>query len=723
MLGLLIGIFFCMGPVLAETEEASQSVDVLPEILVQEEALGSTAEIDKSSVIPTLKLPKKRLEQRKVPSLSEAISGESGVESQTSCATCGSKRITVNGLRGEHTTILIDGVPLHSAVSSFYGVDAVPLSGVESIEISRGSGASLIAPEAIGGVLNIITESPLKNEVDLQMSSGTAQNWLLSGAVTETQLMKNSRLFVSGEWNRQGYWDSRGNGVWDVDKNGVSDAPFFSNAGLLAKLIIDVSPRDTVEFRYGWQNVSILGGTTDGTTPTSYLAIVSPPKFENNNVQSKFLDDQIKIADTIGLKRQEAVGRWRRRLGEASQVQVTSSAAWQNQDSIYFHGYDYKNKDRLLFQEVRVATPVSSDHVFTFGGDARWEEMSSSSKKLYELRAIPPDDFQFKNVALFLQDTWSPTLNHEFNVAARFDYLDIAWPLQKTGERRVEKMLASPRMFWKWNQTNDWTARVSYGRGYRAPLSFFESQHGLSENGFTIGLTEIETAHSVGLSETYSNGPWEWNASVYGTYLNNLAYAKEPDNFFEPAQFQNLKESVGIVSSGVSGTYRAGSWSLELGIEDFRLPAIYKKLLPVAAVEQRARARAEKRFGDVWDVSLTAQVVGPRNLSDFGYDHHYINFEGVDTGLGAVDTVKDLKNQRAPLFATIDLGTTYRPSRLWEIGFTVQNITDFTQTGWGDSPLTWNQHGADPTHFHLDNLHVWGPLRGRIFMLSLKASL
>ncbi|NDG26389.1 MAG: Plug domain-containing protein, partial [Proteobacteria bacterium] len=80
--------------------------------------------MDKSAVIPTLRLPKERIEQKNAPTLSEAVAGESGVDAQTSCATCGSKRVTVNGLRGEHTTILVDGVPLHSAVSSFYGVDA-----------------------------------------------------------------------------------------------------------------------------------------------------------------------------------------------------------------------------------------------------------------------------------------------------------------------------------------------------------------------------------------------------------------------------------------------------------------------------------------------------------------------------------------------------------------------------------------------------------------------
>jgi len=717
---VFVGIF---GIVLSSCLMAEETVGQLPEIIVQEEKSDSSSQLDKASAIPTFKLPKKRLQQKQVPNLSEALSGESGVDSQTSCASCGSKRITVNGLRGEHTTILVDGVPLHSAVSSFYGVDAVPLSGVNSIEISRGSGASLIAPEAIGGVINIITEVPVKNQAELGITSGTAQNWLLSGSVSDVSSVPRTRLFISGQWNRQGYWDSQGTGVWDVDKNGVSDAPFFSNSGILSKAYIDLGSRDSLEVRYGWQKVGVLGGSVDGTQPQTFLDQVSPPQFDQNNVEKLYLDDPLKIADTISLERQELVGRWKHRLGKISQLQATSSAAWQNQDSLYFHGYDYRNKDFLAFQEVKVTTPLSFDHILTVSLDGRLENMESFSKKLYDIKGLPSDRFNFQNAALAAQDTWALTPFQELNVAARLDYLKVEWPSQSRVGTQVEKVLISPRAFWKWDQSSSWTARLSYGRGYRAPLSFFESQHGLSENGFKLGLTEIETAHSVGASETYSKGPWEFNANVFATELQHLAYASDPVDNFSPAEFKNLERKVGILSSGVSGGYREGAWAFELGLEDFRFPAEYKRLLPVAAVEQRAKIRAERKLGKEVDLFLSAQIIGPRNLSQYGYDHHYVDYESVPSELGDIDQVKNLKNQKAPLFATLDLGANYRPAKNWELSFSVSNLTNFTQTGWGDSPLTWNQHGSDPTHFHLDNLHVWGPLRGRIFLFSLRASL
>lgn len=38
----------------------------------------------------------------------------------------------------------------------FYGMDAIGTADIESIEVARGSGMSLTAPEAIGGTINII---------------------------------------------------------------------------------------------------------------------------------------------------------------------------------------------------------------------------------------------------------------------------------------------------------------------------------------------------------------------------------------------------------------------------------------------------------------------------------------------------------------------------------------------------------------------------------------
>lgn len=66
---------------------------------------------------------------------------------------CGVKRIMLNGMKGEQTTILVDGLPVHTMISGYYAVDAIPTTGVERIEVARGAGASLIAPKPLAALL------------------------------------------------------------------------------------------------------------------------------------------------------------------------------------------------------------------------------------------------------------------------------------------------------------------------------------------------------------------------------------------------------------------------------------------------------------------------------------------------------------------------------------------------------------------------------------------
>ena len=44
------------------------------------------------------------------------------------------------------------------------GLDSVSLGGIERIDISRGAGTSLIAPEALAGSVNIVTRRPIRDE-------------------------------------------------------------------------------------------------------------------------------------------------------------------------------------------------------------------------------------------------------------------------------------------------------------------------------------------------------------------------------------------------------------------------------------------------------------------------------------------------------------------------------------------------------------------------------
>lgn len=104
--------------------------------------------------------------------LNEAIDKRPGVAVQVECSICNARFISLNNLPGRYTTLLIDGVPLFSAVSQAYGLDSVGLRGLERIDLMRGAGASGLFPDALAGVVNLVTRRPIKDEALLEAAIG-----------------------------------------------------------------------------------------------------------------------------------------------------------------------------------------------------------------------------------------------------------------------------------------------------------------------------------------------------------------------------------------------------------------------------------------------------------------------------------------------------------------------------------------------------------------------
>jgi outer membrane cobalamin receptor len=195
----------------------------------------------KDLVEKTEVIDKKEMERTQSSTLADAIGREAGVNVATGCSICGLKRVQINGLKGEHSTILADGIPFNSTVSGFYGMDAVGTSDIESIEIARGAGTSLTAPEAIGGTINIIPRKPRKNGVEVDLSMGTlgTKNYSFLGETVSTD--KKKGILVSASYYNQDQVDN--------DNNGVSESTSLENQNLSFMLTHEFSPYDSIELK------------------------------------------------------------------------------------------------------------------------------------------------------------------------------------------------------------------------------------------------------------------------------------------------------------------------------------------------------------------------------------------------------------------------------------------------------------------------------------------
>ena len=72
----------------------------------------------------------------------------------------GGEGIQVQGLDSQYTLILIDGVPLVGRSAGTLDITRIAVGNIKQIEIVKGASSSLYGSEALGGVINIITERP-----------------------------------------------------------------------------------------------------------------------------------------------------------------------------------------------------------------------------------------------------------------------------------------------------------------------------------------------------------------------------------------------------------------------------------------------------------------------------------------------------------------------------------------------------------------------------------
>jgi outer membrane receptor for ferrienterochelin and colicin len=647
----------------------------------------------KDTINKTEVINDKKIERKQAKTLTEAVQNEPGIDAATGCSICGMKRIQINGLRGEYTTVLVDDVPMHSTVSSYYGMDALTTAGIARVEIARGAGASLLAPGAMGGVINIVTQKATENGLFLDVAAGSQTYRTLSLVGNSVGNGGKRRTTVSAQHNTQGQWDA--------DGNGVNESPRLGNYTLGLRVSNDFGAHDNGDLRLGFQRSDVFGGPiSDGV----FQSVLTPgaASFEGNDVRRKYTGAPKDVLEAVTSQRLEGTGRWTRRFGESANATFTASAVKQTQDSFY-EGDDYSNNDETLYGDLRVNTNLDESFLLTSGLDARQEKMRSSSYAYYIATPREKDDFDFLSLGGYLQGSWNPSPSFETAAAVRLDKLIVNWRGQVATGNEVDQFVLVPRLHLRWHMNPLWVSRLSIGQGYRAPLTFFESEHGILTDGYDILVQKIERSTSAVYSLSFDNDRTTATASLAWTGIQDLAYVDNHTGGRPALKTDTGKHDV-FTLDGVFGFQLTKELTLGASYEHFFYNPAYKALLPFAAVEDRARLLLDVESGS-FDFNLTATWIGGRNLLPYRYEDRY-NIDG------------DLSSQKltvAPAFVTMDTKLSYHWDKAIQIYAGVKNLTGYTQAQTENA--LFYQGGE------LNVTHLWGPLRGREFYIGLSAKL
>lgn len=148
------------------------------------------------------------IEAQKAPTLKEVLQNQANIRINNDPAL--GSGVSINGLGGQNVKILIDGVPMIGRENGNINVSHIVMSEVEQIEIIEGPMSAIYGTDALAGVINIITKSNPKEDLNIGFDSyyenaGTA-NGLLRG---NYRYGKNSFIFSGGRnffsgWSPEG---------------------------------------------------------------------------------------------------------------------------------------------------------------------------------------------------------------------------------------------------------------------------------------------------------------------------------------------------------------------------------------------------------------------------------------------------------------------------------------------------------------------------------------
>jgi outer membrane receptor for ferrienterochelin and colicins len=393
--------------------------------------------------------------------------------------------IQVQGFDPEYTLIMIDGQPLIGRRAGTLDLDRISVGNVEQVEIVKGPSSALWGSDALGGVINIITESGQRDfEAGVTSRYGSNQNVDLSADLTfQADGLKNS-FFVNRN-SSQGY---------SLNPNSIAQTiPEFQNYTFSYRTSYDLTDRLTAKFRGRYY--------TESQENTGFLGSISNPELLDNRAS---LDDwsftpELEFQPISGLR-----------------VNISHhESRYQTDNRFYFReGGELHSRDqfdqRLGRTEAQSVYAWNKAHATTVGGGLDRQQLFAER---YEGNPL------FTNAFFYGQHEWQPL--EELNLVA-----GLRGDMHSEYGSRV-----TPKLSARYELNDRIHLRASAGSGFRAPdfrqlfLSFTNPTAGYSVFGSTVAVEQIQELEEQGqirqlnislsqINEIRAESSWAYNAGV-----------------------------------------------------------------------------------------------------------------------------------------------------------------------------------------------------------------
>lgn len=467
----------------------------------------------KDSSVPVEVYSSKYFKTNPNPTLFESIGMINGIQPQINCNVCATGDIHINGMEGPYTMILIDGMPIVSALSTVYGLNGIPNSLIDRIEVVKGPASSLYGTEAMGGLINIITKDAskastfhadlytttwLENNVDLAYKFNLSEN--ISSLLGINYFLYNHKQ--------------------DKNKDNFTDLTLQDRISIFNKWnfkrkdnkIANFATRYVYEDRWGGEmqyNKKIHRGS-----------------------------DQI-YGESVFTNRTEIIGMYQLPTQENIYMQFSYNFHQQNS----FYGLDsYQAKQHVAFAQT-YWDKVVGKHSLLSGLTFRYTYYDDNTPGTFDVNRQKNTPMKSPLPGFFLQDEISFNPQHKLLLGYRFDY------------DKHHKDIHSPRLAYKFTPNKNHTLRASFGTGFRVVNLFTEDHAALTGSRNVIIKNDLnpEKSYNANLNYVYNNtfdfANFNLDATAFYSYFTNKIigdFETNPDEII----YDNLDGTA--ISRGIS---------------------------------------------------------------------------------------------------------------------------------------------------------------------------
>jgi outer membrane receptor for ferrienterochelin and colicins len=616
------------------------------------------------------------LERTTMPTnLVESISLINGVQEVVACGVCYTNSISINGLPGPYTAILLDGAPIYGNLASVYGLNGIPRQMIERMEVIKGPNSTLYGSEAMAGVINIITKDPgyePRLSVDL-MGTSHGESF---GNISVAKKGKFADGFIGINYAYINDFD-------DDNNDGFGDNINLDRVSVFSKW--NFKRKSGKEFTLGAKYY--FEDRRNGVE-----------EYIKNRAYKQLRGSDSIYGESIYTNRFELFGKYE--FAETLNLQYSFSHHDQNS----YYGSDlYEASQQTGFLNL-IKNAEIKNHQITSGITLRGQ--------LYDDNTVATqigegDDFENKPEQQFIPGLF---IQDEFNLNEKLSYL-AGYRLDHYGEHGL---IGSPRLSFKYLANKNLTLRTNFGTGFRIVNLFTE------DHAFVTGQRQVVIAEEIlperSLNASF-NGSYQFVAgksqgkievdAFYTRFTNKIIPDYEQQGLIIYSNTDGFAQSHGLGISWTQGFKSGLSWTLGANwqnafeVEDDEMGnEIVQPIFYTSSWSGNAIVNYTLKASKI-DFAYTARFYGPIHLP--------VVFDLNENGV-PIETARPTVSKP---FALHNIQATKRFSgKPLKIYAGIQNLFNYQQFY---SPLIgFNDPNAQPGFSdYFDTAYAYSPLHGR----------